>query len=154
MIEELEEYLVRYGWSPDIASEIDTAYGPCHSHVDGRQRVRDATKWMDDVEHEYSSEAVDCIRRWQHEVGENVWPFQLNDFVIAGLDDIDPVCGFTFAEKRCNDALMLAYQEFIDLPRQHPDEMRDFVDPLHRLQDLLAVRIARRLYPQGWPVKA
>lgn len=66
-------------------------------------------------------------------------------------DEIDPVSGWTLAEKRCHDALMRAYQEFIDLPRQHPDEMRDFVDPLHRLQDLLAVRIVRRVFPQGWP---
>lgn len=37
--------------------------------------------------------------------------------------------------------------------RQHPDEMRDFVDGIHRCQDALAVRIARRHYPIGWPIK-
>jgi len=63
---------------------------------------------------------------------------------------IDTKTGFTEAEARCHDSLMVSCQEFIDLPRQHPDEMRDFVDAVHRIQDLLAVRIVRREYPGGW----
>ena len=62
----------------------------------------------------------------------------------------DSRTGFTDAEKRCHDALMLSYQEFIDMPREHPDEMRDFVDAVHKIQGLLATRIVRRDYPDYW----
>jgi hypothetical protein len=67
------------------------------------------------------------------------------------MSDIDSESGFTLKEKECHDALMRCYGLFIELPRQHPDEMRDIVDPIHRIQDLLAVRIVRRCYPEGWP---
>ncbi len=47
--------------------------------------------------------------------------------------------------------LHLAWNAFCILPSQHPDEKRDFCDAIHRLQDLLAVRVCRRLFPDGWP---
>lgn len=65
--------------------------------------------------------------------------------------DIDPKTGFLPQEKKCHDDLMSAYEAFLEMDRQHPDELRDFVDPLHRLQDLLAVRVIRRVFPEGWP---
>jgi hypothetical protein len=61
---------------------------------------------------------------------------------------IDPVTGFTVEEKECHDALMKFYGLFLKLP---PDEVRDAVDPIHRLQDLMICRIVRRCYPMGWP---
>ena len=64
--------------------------------------------------------------------------------------DIDPVSGLTMAEAACHEALQESYRLFLNLPRQHPDEVRDFVDGLHRIQDLFAMRIARRCYPLGW----
>ena len=67
------------------------------------------------------------------------------------IEDVDPVSGFTMAEKECHDALQLAYKNFLAIPRQHPDEMRDWGDAFHRLQDLLAIRIVRRCYPRYWP---
>ncbi len=66
-------------------------------------------------------------------------------------DGINPKTGFTQDENECHLYLQKAYARFLNMPRQHPDEMRDFVDSFHRLQDLLAVRIVRRLYPDGWP---
>lgn len=63
------------------------------------------------------------------------------------------VDGLTESEGRVMDALVEAFNEFSKLERQHPDELRNFVDGIHRCQDVLAVRIARREYPQGWPVK-
>jgi len=59
--------------------------------------------------------------------------------------------GLSDGEQKTMDALVLAYGEFLKLDRTHPDEMRDFVNGIHRLQELLAVRIARRDYPEGWP---
>ena len=51
------------------------------------------------------------------------------------------------------DALVLAVDRFGKLERQHPDELGDFVDGIHRCQYLLAMRVARRAFPQGWPIK-
>ena len=69
-------------------------------------------------------------------------------------DAIDPVSGFTMAEAACHAALQESYRLFLELPRQHPDEMRDFGDGLHRIQDLFAMRIVRRCYPLGWVTHA
>lgn len=49
------------------------------------------------------------------------------------------------------DALCDAFNAFAALDRQHPDELRDFADGVHRCQDQLALRVCRRAYPKGWP---
>jgi hypothetical protein len=49
------------------------------------------------------------------------------------------------------DALAAAAEGFNELEKQHPDEGADFFAAIHRAQDLLAVRICRRHYPEGWP---
>ena len=54
-------------------------------------------------------------------------------------------------EQLVMDKLMEAYAAFLKLDREHFDELRDFVDGVHRCQDVLAVRICRRIYPKGWP---
>lgn len=64
---------------------------------------------------------------------------------------INEKSGFTSQEQKCHDYLMKSYGEFLEMERQHPDEMRDFVDCIHRMQDILAVRIVRRAYPGYWP---
>jgi hypothetical protein len=69
----------------------------------------------------------------------------------TGVTDRDD--GLTDEEGAVADALVAAVQAYDKLPVQHPDETRDFVDAIHRCQDQLAMRIARRHYPQGWPVK-
>jgi len=57
--------------------------------------------------------------------------------------------GLTDEEQMVMDKLMEAYGAFLKLSREHPDELRDFVDGVHRCQDVLAVRICRRIYPAG-----
>ncbi len=59
--------------------------------------------------------------------------------------------GLTEKEQLVMDKLMEAYSAFLDLSKEHPDERSDFVDGIHRCQDVLAVRICRRIYPKGWP---
>jgi len=66
--------------------------------------------------------------------------------------EINNISGFTEDEEKCMQYLMDAYGVFIEMERQHPDEMRDFVDAIHSLQNLLAVRVIRRVYPKYWPV--
>ena len=58
--------------------------------------------------------------------------------------------GLTTKEQECMDHLLAAYNAFLELKTEHPDDLSVFVDALHRLQDLLAVRIARRLFPGYW----
>lgn len=58
--------------------------------------------------------------------------------------------GLTDEEGVVMDHIVGAVNQFVRLPVQHPDDTADFVVATHRLQDLLAVRIARRHYPQGW----
>lgn len=59
--------------------------------------------------------------------------------------------GLTQNEQIVMNKLMEAYEAFLELNKEHPDELRDFVDGIHRCQDVLAVRICRRIYPKGWP---
>lgn len=62
--------------------------------------------------------------------------------------------GLTDAEGVVMDALNEAVVAFARLPRQHPDELRDFCDGIHKCQDQLAVRVCRRAFPIGWPDKS
>jgi hypothetical protein len=77
--------------------------------------------------------------------------------IIAGPSCFERVLsredGLTKEEGLVADALCDAANAFGALPVQHPDEPRDFSDAIHRLRDLLAMRIARRHYPKGWPDK-
>lgn len=33
------------------------------------------------------------------------------------------------------------------------DEIKDFGDAVHKCQDLLAIRIAKRTFSESWPIK-
>lgn len=62
----------------------------------------------------------------------------------------DPKSGLVDAERACMDHLLKAHEAFLSLQRNRPDEQRDWVDGMHRLQDLLANRVLHRLYPEFW----
>lgn len=64
---------------------------------------------------------------------------------------INSTTGLTEVEQEVMDALVKASNLYSLLQVQHDSEPKDFVDAIHRCQDLLAVRIARRKYPIGWP---
>ncbi len=53
-------------------------------------------------------------------------------------------------ERYAFDLLRKGAEAFYELEPQHPDEMRNFTDALHRLQDLFALRAMRRAFPAGW----
>ena len=59
----------------------------------------------------------------------------------------------TKQEKRILIHLTTAWNEFIKLDTQHPDELRDFADGLHKCQYLIGMRIARRIVPKTFPIK-
>lgn len=59
--------------------------------------------------------------------------------------------GLTEHEGAVMDALMDAVDAYNELPVQHPDEEREFIAAVHAAQNVLAVRLARRTHPKGWP---
>lgn len=59
--------------------------------------------------------------------------------------------GLTEAEGRVMDALVAAVVAMRDLPVEHPDERAVFAHGIHECQSLLALRVARRAFPSGWP---
>jgi hypothetical protein len=62
--------------------------------------------------------------------------------------------GLTEQEGVVADHLFEATQAWLELPEEHPYEQDEFLASIHRLQDMLATRIARRLFPEGWPTYA
>lgn len=58
--------------------------------------------------------------------------------------------GLTDAEGEVADHLFEANTAFNELPVEHEDDAREFEYHVHMLQGLLAVRIARRAFPEGW----
>jgi len=54
-------------------------------------------------------------------------------------------------EQSVMDNLMSVYEAFLKLDREHPDEIREFVDEIHLYQNILGMRALRRAYPTGWP---
>lgn len=73
--------------------------------------------------------------------------------VRSGIGSADRGDGLTDAEGAAMDALVAAVNAFAALEREHPQELDEFVAGVHACQYLLAVRIARRHFPLGWPRK-
>ena len=65
---------------------------------------------------------------------------------------VNPTTGLTDEEEIVYTLLRAAANAYADLPVEHPSEPGEFTDAIHRGQDLLAARIARREYPEGWGV--
>ena len=53
-------------------------------------------------------------------------------------------------EEKVMEHLIAAWNEFISLPVQHPDDHDEFRHDLHRLQHLIGMRELRRIYPNRW----
>lgn len=65
-------------------------------------------------------------------------------------DSVNPITGLDPLEQQCMDGVINSYHSFLKMDIQHPTEMREFVDAVHTIQDILALRVVRRLYPEGW----
>lgn len=83
---------------------------------------------------------------------------QLSEEEIVAIErevhDVPRDDGLTAEEGVVMDSLVAAFNAFAQLERQHPDELSDFKDGIHRCQDALALRVCRRAFPRGWPIKA
>lgn len=69
------------------------------------------------------------------------------------MEEISRADGLTEQEGAVMDSLVGAWNGFILLEVQNPMDRTDFCNAINKCQDLLATRIARRLYPEGWPIK-
>lgn len=58
--------------------------------------------------------------------------------------------GLTEQEQIVMNKINECYGEYLKLDKQHPDDIRYFVDGIHILQGMLAMRVVRREYPNGW----
>lgn len=61
--------------------------------------------------------------------------------------------GLTPKEQLVLDALVRAHNHFIELEVQHPSDLQEFVDGIHRCQKTIAMRCVRRDYPEIWTSK-
>lgn len=62
----------------------------------------------------------------------------------------DPASGLTPKEQLVMGGLLDAWQHFKVLTDVHQDDKRDFVDAIHRAQQVLMSRVVRRDYPDYW----
>lgn len=58
--------------------------------------------------------------------------------------------GLTPEENSVMDDLVSAWNKFIKLEKQHPCDINEFGDSIHKLQGILAMRPLRRQYPEYW----
>lgn len=58
--------------------------------------------------------------------------------------------GLTREEQWVMDNLVDAVNGYAKLPIEHPHEVDEFLHCIHRLQDMMAIRVVRRSFPGGW----
>ena len=61
--------------------------------------------------------------------------------------------GLTDSEGLVMDHLVSVYECYRAIGADelsHPDDLRKVVSAIHDIQDILACRIARRMFPNGW----
>ena len=56
----------------------------------------------------------------------------------------------TIAEKMVLDNLVQAWNDFVSLENRSDDDNTEFRDAIHRAQQLIALRVARRVDPDIW----
>jgi len=54
---------------------------------------------------------------------------------------------FTEEEKIIFDLLVQAHNKFVEMEQMHPDDMREWVDGIHKCQNVLISRVVTRDYP-------
>ena len=61
--------------------------------------------------------------------------------------------GLNEQEGKVMDALIKAWNEYIKLEKQHSSDINEFCNGIHICQHALTIRILRRDYPEGYPIK-
>lgn len=53
-------------------------------------------------------------------------------------------------EREALDALVAAWNKFVELPVEHPDDQTEFRHGIHQLQHMIMMRSVRRQYCDGF----
>lgn len=53
----------------------------------------------------------------------------------------------TREEKDCLYRLAQAWNLLVKMPREHPNELNEFKDAIHRAEQIIGMRVARRVEP-------
>lgn len=61
-----------------------------------------------------------------------------------------PKVGLTTDERAALDALAAAWNQWLQIRQRMPQDDVDFSDAIHRAQNLIALRVARRADPDVW----
>lgn len=56
-------------------------------------------------------------------------------------------------EKKIIDHLASAWNEFVKLDKEHPDEQNDFANGIHQCQYIMGMRVARKHESKIFPIK-
>lgn len=59
---------------------------------------------------------------------------------------------FSDQEKEVNNHIVETWNAFTKLPTQHPDEVNEFRILTHRMQQMMAMRLARKVLPEQFPI--
>ena len=65
-------------------------------------------------------------------------------------DLVEPATGLTVEEQEVMDDILNTWDKYLKLEKQHPEEVKEFGYAVHLMQGLLAMRVVRRDYPDGW----
>jgi ribosomal protein S27AE len=79
--------------------------------------------------------------------------FQQYRCTTCGYMEVEINSGLTEQEQKVIDNLISAWNEYNQLEKQHPDDIDIFQDGIHKCQQILAMRILRREYPDYWVKK-
>ncbi|MFA6711210.1 MAG: hypothetical protein WCS33_00690 [Candidatus Caldatribacteriota bacterium] len=60
--------------------------------------------------------------------------------------------GMTDEESNIMQHIVSAYNQFLKLSPQHPNDLEEFTNGIHDLQKIIALRIVRRDYPHEWRI--
>ena len=74
----------------------------------------------------------------------------INVEIVTNTNGIARDDGLLHDEGAVMDSLVAAWNQFTELPVQHEDDEPEFLTHIHAAQHILALRIARRSYPNGW----
>jgi len=66
--------------------------------------------------------------------------------------ELNTECGLLPPEQAVMDDIVGAWNKFIKLEKQHPDDINEFANAIHRIQGMLAIRSLRRQCPNYWRV--
>lgn len=67
------------------------------------------------------------------------------------MENTKKLKGFTDKEQKIMNLLVEAHNNFLTLDQTHPTETIDWMNGIHKLQDLLGCRVLRRDYPEIFP---